>query len=256
MEDEAKLTSFYDRRLAQEVDGEILGDEYKGYVFKIAGGQDKQGFGMKQGILTVNRVSLLMHPGTQGCRGYGMRSGQRKRKSVRGCIISPAISVLHLVMVKAGEGELAGLTDSMRPRRLGPKRANNVRKLFNLSKEDDPRKYVIRREVPAKKEGGKPKSKAPKIQRLITPTTIRRKQRAKEWKLAAKERAINEKKQYAELLAKRASEAQVRRSSEKKKSEDKKKKLGDTASAIKAKAPKSSATSAASKSSKKSKAKK
>lgn len=258
VDDEAKLTAFYDKRLSQEIEGDILGDEYKGYVFKIAGGQDKQGFGMKQGVLTVNRVQLLMHPGTQGCRGYGMRSGQRKRKSVRGCIISPAIAVLHLVMVKAGASELAGLTDQDRPRRLGPKRASKIRKLFMLSKDDDVRKYVIRREVAAKKEGGKPKSKAPKIQRLITPSTIRRKQRMKEVKIAAKEKAVAEKKAYAELLAKRASEAQMRRSSEKKKSEDKKKKMGDTASAIKAKDPKkaASAASTASKSSKKSKAKK
>lgn len=37
------------------------------------------------------------------------------------------------------------------PRRLGPKRANNIRKLFNLTKQDDVRKYVIRREVASKK---------------------------------------------------------------------------------------------------------
>jgi len=27
--------------MGQEVDGECLGDEYKGYVFKITGGNDK-----------------------------------------------------------------------------------------------------------------------------------------------------------------------------------------------------------------------
>lgn len=30
--------------------------EFKGYVLKIMGGQDKQGFPMKQGVLTNNRV--------------------------------------------------------------------------------------------------------------------------------------------------------------------------------------------------------
>jgi len=38
---------FYDKRMGQEVDGEVLGDEYKGYLFKITGGNDKQGFTMK-----------------------------------------------------------------------------------------------------------------------------------------------------------------------------------------------------------------
>jgi hypothetical protein len=33
------------------------------------------------------------------------------------------------------------------PRRLAPKRANKIRKLFNLQKADDVRKFVVRREV-------------------------------------------------------------------------------------------------------------
>lgn len=42
--------------------------EFKGYVFKISGGQDKQGFPMKQGVLTNGRVFLLMKPGAcQAC---------------------------------------------------------------------------------------------------------------------------------------------------------------------------------------------
>ena len=40
---------FFDRRMGQEVDGEVMGDDYKGYVFKITGGNDQQGFAMKQG---------------------------------------------------------------------------------------------------------------------------------------------------------------------------------------------------------------
>ena len=39
------------------------------------------------------------------------------------------------------------------PRRLGPKRASNIRSLFNLEggkDGDDVRKYVIRRDIPGK----------------------------------------------------------------------------------------------------------
>ena len=63
-----------------------------------------------------------MRKGEQGCRGYGMRKGEAYRKSVRGCIISHNISVLHLVIVKKGDDEIPGLTDNQIPRRLGPKR--------------------------------------------------------------------------------------------------------------------------------------
>jgi ribosomal protein S6E (S10) len=52
--------AFYDRRMGQEMDGEILGDEYKGYIFRITGGNDKQGFPMKQGVLVNGRVRLLL----------------------------------------------------------------------------------------------------------------------------------------------------------------------------------------------------
>jgi len=44
--------------------------------------------------------------------------------------------------VKKGESDLPGLTDVEKPRMRGPKRASKIRKLFNLSKEDDVRKYV------------------------------------------------------------------------------------------------------------------
>ena len=40
---------FYDKKIAQEVPADSLGDEWKGYVFRITGGNDKQGFPMKQG---------------------------------------------------------------------------------------------------------------------------------------------------------------------------------------------------------------
>ena len=46
--------------MGQEIDGDILGEEYKGYIFRITGGNDKQGFPMKQGVLVNGRVRLLM----------------------------------------------------------------------------------------------------------------------------------------------------------------------------------------------------
>lgn len=66
--------------------------------------------------------------------------------------------------------EIPGLTDAIVPRRLGPKRASKIRKLFNLSKEDDVRQFVVKQ--PVQKEGKKERYKAPKIQRLITPLTL------------------------------------------------------------------------------------
>jgi len=46
--------------MGQEIDGDVLGDEFKGYIFRITGGNDKQGFPMKQGVLVNGRVRLLL----------------------------------------------------------------------------------------------------------------------------------------------------------------------------------------------------
>ena len=111
-------------------------------MFKIMGGQDKQGFPMKQGVLTTGRVRVLMKAGDQCFRGHGRRNGERRRKSVRGCIVSQDLSVLNLVIVRKGEAELPGLTDEEKPRQRGPKRASRIRKMFSLTKDDDVRHYV------------------------------------------------------------------------------------------------------------------
>jgi len=208
IDDEKKYRIFYDKRIAQEVEGDALGDQFKGYIFKITGGNDKQGFPMKQGVLTNTRVRLMMGDNTTCYRPR--RSGERKRKSIRGCIVGSDISVLHLVILKKGAEELPDLTDKYVPRRLGPKRASKIRKLFNLSKEDDVRKYVIRRELPAK-EGKKKRTKAPKIQRLVTPRVLqhRRQRRALIKKRAEKSKA--EAADYAKLVAQRHKEQREKR---------------------------------------------
>lgn len=208
--DEHKLRMFYEKRMGAEVEADSLGDEWKGYVVRIAGGNDKQGFPMKQGILTNGRVRLLLSKGHSCYRPR--RDGERKRKSVRGCIVDANLSVLALVIVKKGEQEIPGLTDTQVPRRLGPKRASKIRKLFNLSKEDDVRQFVVKR--PIQKEGKKERLKAPKIQRLITPLTLQRRRHRRALKkrrcLARKEQAAD----YAKLLAQRQKEAKNRRQEE------------------------------------------
>ncbi|RRT59058.1 hypothetical protein B296_00034169, partial [Ensete ventricosum] len=209
--------------------------EFKGYVFKIMGGCDKQGFPMKQGVLTPGRVRLLLHrgndmlllfvTGTPCFRGYGRRNGERRRKSVRGCIVSPDLSVLNLVIVKKGESDLPGLTDIEKPRMRGPKRASKIRKLFNLSKEDDVRKYVntYRRTFTTKSgasradsggfnSAGKKCSKAPKIQRLVTPLTLQRKRARIAEKKKRIAKAKSEAAEYQKLLATRLKEQRERRS--------------------------------------------
>ncbi|KAI0692892.1 ribosomal protein S6e-domain-containing protein [Cytidiella melzeri] len=202
---ERHYRAFFDKRIAQEVPADSLGDEWKGYVFRITGGNDKQGFPMKQGVLVPHRVRLLLADGHSCYRTR--RTGERKRKSVRGCIVGPDIAVLSVVVVKQGDNEIPGLTDTVIPKRLGPKRATKIRRFFNLSKDDDVRKYVVRREVKsAKKEDAKPYTKAPKIQRLVTPLRLQRRRHLRSLKRRRNDRQKEQKTEYEALLAKRVAE--------------------------------------------------
>nr|CAG8491266.1 11097_t:CDS:2 [Entrophospora candida] len=202
-----KVIDFEDERKVAEVPADSLGEEYTGYVFRITGGNDKQGFPMKQGVLRNDRVRLLLSKGHSCYRPR--RTGERKRKSVRGCIVGSDLSVLSLVIAKQGDKDIPGLTDTTVPKRLGPKRASKI--------HDDVRKFVIRREVTPKNTNRKPFTKAPKIQRLVTPITIQRKRH----RLALKRRRAQAAKaaasEYATLLAKRVKEQKERKASLRKK---------------------------------------
>merc|ERR1711937_707805 len=211
VEDEKKLRMFWDKRISQEVDGEVLGPEFNGYIFKITGGNDKQGFPMMQGVLLSTRTRLLLKKGSKCYRPR--KAGERKRKSVRGCIVSHDLSVLNLSIVKKGDADVEGLTDekSAKPRRLGPKRANKIKKMFNLGKNDDPRGFVIRRVIT--RDGKKDYSKAPKIQRLITPERLQRKLKWKAERRHRWEKSRAADKEYNALVAQRLKEERERRQS-------------------------------------------
>ncbi|KAI8390160.1 ribosomal protein S6e-domain-containing protein [Blakeslea trispora] len=159
-----KLIEIEDERRLQ-VAGDFLGDEFKAR------------FPMKQGVLLPHRVKLLMSKG-HSCY----------QKVVRGCIVGSDLSVLSLVVVKQGEQDIAGLTDTTVPKRLGPKRASKIRKFF---KEDDVA-------IQPKAEGKKAYTKAPKIQRL------RHRQALKRRRAEASREAEAE---YKQLLAKRVKES-------------------------------------------------
>jgi small subunit ribosomal protein S6e len=216
VDDENILRNFYDKRMAQEVDGGVLGTAYKGYVFRISGGNDKQGFPMKQGLLTASRVRLLL---TNGHTCYRPRkTGERKRKSIRGAIVSSELSVMNLVVVQKGDKDIEGLTTKSNPARRGPKRASKIRKMFNLEKKDNIQAYVIRRRIA--KEGQKAYYKKPTIQRLVTPErlTHRRHHRHALKERHAKKKADAEdfnkiiQQKYKDAKEKRAALLQKRRS--------------------------------------------
>ena len=221
IDDDQLWSKLIDKRLAQEFDGELLKPEWKGHIFKISGGSDKNGFAMKQGVITKTKLKLLLRKGTSGY--FERREGVALRKSVRGCIIGQDLGAINLILLKKGESHIAKLTDTQAPRRLGPKRANKIRKLFNLDKHSDniglknPSKkkvfaldvckQVIKRVT--KTVNNKTRYKAPKIQRLITAERLYRKKSRRQEKYAkakaalAKIEAFNKKEEAKHAPAKK-----------------------------------------------------
>jgi len=126
------------------------------------------------------------------------------------------LSVLALSIVKTGDADIPGLTDLVQPKRLGPKRATKIRRFFGLTKEDDVRQYVVRREVPSKKDGKPALSKAPKIQRLVTPQRLQHKRHLKALKRRRAESAKDAANEYAKLLHQRVSEEKAKHAEAKK----------------------------------------
>merc|ERR1712160_84363 len=163
IEEEKYIRPFFDKRMGQEINGEVMGEQFKGYVFRITGGNDKQGFTMKQGILVQGRSRILFKK--RGTTFRPRRTGEGKKKD------QPVI-----------------ITGKDHANRLGKKRRNNILKFYALDKKDDVRKYVVRRsfekktkdgEAITRKNGDKTFYKAPKVQRMITETKIRRKKVAR-----------------------------------------------------------------------------
>lgn len=102
------------------------------------------------------------------------------------------------------------MTDTTVPRRLGPKRANNIRKLYGIERQEGKdqsittalvKKNVTRRTFKSKKNPAAPeRQKAPKIQRLITDVRLRRKRINKEEKVRRWKKTIEARSAYNKMM--------------------------------------------------------
>uniref|UniRef100_A0A8C6R491 40S ribosomal protein S6 n=1 Tax=Nannospalax galili TaxID=1026970 RepID=A0A8C6R491_NANGA len=187
------------------MDTEVAAD---GRVVQISGGNDKQVFPMKQGVMIHGRVHLLLSKGHSCYRSR--RTGERKCKSARGCIVDANLSVLNLFIVRKGEKDIPGLIDTTVSR---PKRASRICKLFHLSKEDGVCQYVVRK--PLNKEGKKPKIKC----------VLQHKRHHTALKKQCTEKNKEEAAGSAELLANRMKELSSLRTSTSKSDSNQKKSL-------------------------------
>jgi small subunit ribosomal protein S6e len=95
---------FVDKTLGEVIKGDEFSDDLKGYEFKIAGTSDKSGFTSLPDVSGSGLKKVLLS------YGKGMKQtrpkGLRRRKTVRGVVISRDITQINLVAVKEGGKKL------------------------------------------------------------------------------------------------------------------------------------------------------
>merc|ERR1719169_28122 len=99
-DDHIRRGNLFDHRLGQDVDGALFSPEFAGYLFRLKGGSDKDGFPMVQGVLANARVALLLRRGAVNFNAF------------RGCNVAADIACLNAVVVKVGEKPIEGVTDT------------------------------------------------------------------------------------------------------------------------------------------------
>jgi small subunit ribosomal protein S6e len=83
------------RRLGETLDGAALG--FGGYKVRIAGGSDKDGFPMRSDVHGGVKTRIVM---AQGVGFHPACEGQRRRKTIRGSIITEEIVQINMAIVE------------------------------------------------------------------------------------------------------------------------------------------------------------
>lgn len=93
--------AFKNKKIKDKVAGNTFG--FKNYEFEISGGSDNAGFPMRYDLNIQGRKKVLLSSGP--CVKI-KRKGMRKRKTVRGNVITPVISQINLKVLKEGDKKI------------------------------------------------------------------------------------------------------------------------------------------------------
>jgi len=94
----------YGLKIGDKIDGSLIGAA--GYILKITGGSDKDGFPMKPDLLGAGRKRILLSKGVGFPKA---KKGERIRRLVRGNTVSEAIAQLNTVVETEGPTPLEQL---------------------------------------------------------------------------------------------------------------------------------------------------
>lgn len=102
LEDASQLVG---NNVGDTFDGGIIG--LNGYTLEITGGSDKEGFPMRRSIEGAARRKVLLEEGS----GIRSEDNTRRRKSVRGNMVSEEIEQLNTKVVEEGSSSVEELLE-------------------------------------------------------------------------------------------------------------------------------------------------
>jgi small subunit ribosomal protein S6e len=100
--EESQAVPLIGRKLGEVIDGATV--KLSGYKLKITGGSDKDGFPMRPNIHGGVRVSAIL---SEGVGFHSSQSGERKRKTLRGNVITDAIVQINMKVVEKPKSKKA-----------------------------------------------------------------------------------------------------------------------------------------------------
>ncbi|MCK5043639.1 hypothetical protein KAR52_01390 [Candidatus Pacearchaeota archaeon] len=114
---ESESEELIEKELNDKIDGKDILPDLEGYEFEITGASDKSGFTAMKNVEGIGLTKILLSYGKamknrprkegKGKLSKKKPKGLRLRKTVRGKIISPAISQINLKILKEGGKKLS-----------------------------------------------------------------------------------------------------------------------------------------------------
>ncbi|RLI46817.1 30S ribosomal protein S6e [Candidatus Bathyarchaeota archaeon] len=91
----ARAIPLVGRKLGEVIDGAAVG--MSGYKLRITGGSDKDGFPMRPNVHGGVRISVIL---SEGVGFHPTRAGERRRKTLRGNVITEEIVQINMKIVE------------------------------------------------------------------------------------------------------------------------------------------------------------
>ena len=108
--EESQAVPLIGRKVGEVIDGAAV--KLSGYKLKITGGSDKDGFPIRPNIHGGVRVGAIL---SEGVGFHPANKGERKRKTLRGNVITDSIVQINMKVVEKPKGKKAAKPEAETP---------------------------------------------------------------------------------------------------------------------------------------------